>query len=240
MPQKRPVKVVFHVFRHGERPIDNILAGNLTPRGKKHGIKIGEKLGRELAKTKTRKIVRFVASPVGRNQEFLQYISQGAQLKANQLNAPARFSYGAPKEKYKYGKIFDSARYEKLYGNMSLEKFNALWDSNKINSAVTENKKSALKRIRRWTEQFGSRISTKMAGQPVEAHVVVVSHGDVMGAQREHITGRKSMLGRQKTEFGEEVRVEVQGRRGKYTNRGFSRNFRVQFPKRPVSRRPRK
>jgi len=218
-------KVVVHIFRHGERPTGSILAGGLTERGKTQGVSIGVTLANELSRSRRKKIVKFYSSDVQRNIDFANIIwsSLHSQVKTRRLNV---LGLGTRvRKRFKYGKIFNQKRFDKLYGKMPLAEFNKLWVSGKTDPRVTEQPADVLARIRRNAEEFGARVSKRYRGQPVEVHIVIVTHGDTMGMLRQQITRRQSMLGKQKIGFGERIKLTLRGRKGAYESRGFKRRF---------------
>lgn len=220
-----PVKVVVHIFRHGERPLDSITAGNLTPLGRRQGTKLGETLANELARTNTQKVVKFYTSPVGRNMMFRSLIRGSLVRAVRERKLPVKVLQSRTEEKFKYGKIHDQKWFDALYGDLSLEEFNKRWIQGKTQASIVEQPAEALARIRRNAEEFGARVSKRYRGQPVEVHIVMVTHGDLMGVLREQITRRQAMLGKQAIKFGERIRLSLRGRKGTYQTRGFKRRF---------------
>jgi len=226
MPAKpKPAKVVVHIFRHGERPTGSILSGGLTEKGKRQGVSLGFNLADELSRGKRKKIVKFYTSDVQRNIDFANIIwsSLHSQVKSRKLNVEGLET--RVREKFKYGKIFDQKKFDRLYRKMPLDEFNKLWIRGKTDPKVVEQPADVLARIRKITEEFAARVSKRYRGQPVEVHIVIVTHGDLMGMLRQQITRRQSMLGKQKVGFGERIKLVLKGRKGTYETRGFKRRF---------------
>ncbi|MBI4043893.1 MAG: histidine phosphatase family protein [Candidatus Diapherotrites archaeon] len=228
---EQPAKVVIHIFRHGERPLDSITSGNLTVRGRTQGTAIGKTLANELGKTKTQKIVKFYASPVGRNMQFQSLIRGSLMRAVRTQKLPVKVLASRAEEKFKYGKIRDQKWFDALYGDLSLEEFNQRWIQGKTHTSIVEQPAEVLARIRRNAEEFGVRVSGQYTGRPVEVHIVIVTHGDLMGVLREQITRRQAMLGKQKTKFGERIKLTLRGRKGAYETRGFKKTILLRRPK---------
>lgn len=228
----KPAKVVVHVFRHGERPTTSLMGGDLTKKGEQQAVSIGKKLAKELGKTKRKKLVKFYSSPISRNTRFMELISDSLRKETGKQKLPVKELSPRVREKFKYGKIFDRPKFEELYGKMPFEEFNRLWIRGKTNPKVVEQPAEVLARIRKNAEEFAARISERYSGRTIEVHIVIVSHGDLMGALRQQITGRQAMLGKQAVGFGERIKLVLKGRKGIYESRGFKRKFVAKRPKR--------
>lgn len=226
MRSKKPeaARVVLHIFRHGERPIESVSAGALTKRGKGQGTSTGITLANELSRNKKKKIVKFYTSDVKRNIEFTDAIRNSLYNQVKSRKLDVELLRTRVRNKFKYGEPRDKEKYDRLYGHLSLVEFDKLWASGKTDPKVVEQPQEVLERIRRSAEEFGSRVSRRYRGQPVEVHVVVVTHGDLMDVLRRHID-RKQPIGRKLTRFGERIKINLKGKKGVYHTRGHKRGF---------------
>jgi broad specificity phosphatase PhoE len=228
MPSKKPkaAKVVFHIIRHGDRPTGKVLEGDLSPRGEQQMRVKGKTLANTLAKGRgTAKLVKFYSSTRPRTIRSMELMEESLQKDVGQRKLQVEVLKPRQREKFGYGKVKDPGRFDKLYANMSAAEFDLLWLAGKTDPNIVEQPKETVERIRRATEEFGARISKKYKGMPVEIHVVIVTHGDVIEALREHITKRRIRKRGEITRFGETVKIELRGRKGVYHSRGKKRAF---------------
>jgi hypothetical protein len=164
--------------------------------------------------------------------EFMDLIRSSLVTDATKNKLPVKVPFPKVRSKFKYGKVFNEARFEKEYKHLPLEEFNRIWIRGKTDPKVVEQPDAVLARIRRSAEEFAARVSIRYRGQPVEIHIGIVTHGDLLGVLRERATRRQAMLGRQKTNFGEEIKLTLRGRRGTYQTRGVRRKIVVRRARR--------
>ena len=220
-------KVVVHLVRHGEKHESGRHRGKLTQKGLGQGVTVGENLGKKLARSKKPIILKFYASPVGRIIKFTGGIRKG--LDSELRKTENRVTVLGPvrqRERYKHVQIHDEQYYNAMTKGKTTGEIDFEWLAGEYRSDKIEEPVKVLARIRKWTEEFASRISRRYAGEDVEIHLVVATHGDILEAVREHITGKPIRRSDQLAQFAEQIRIEIEGGKGTYYSRKDSRSFR--------------
>jgi broad specificity phosphatase PhoE len=223
--QNKLPKVVVHLIRHGERPTESVSAGQLSPKGREQGVQKGRTIGKELNRNKKKKIVKFYTSDVDRNRDFMNLIAGSLGNEANRADVKVEQLSPRIRNKFKYSTIRDQGEFDRRYGNMNLDTFEKLWFAGRVPKKVCETPREVLERVQRWTEDMASHISHKYKGNDVEIHLVIVTHGDLIGALRQHITGKIIKTTQERAQFAERIKISMRGRKGSYESRGTRKKF---------------